>query len=314
MQLIRDLSQWPQTGQCVATIGNFDGVHLGHQHMFRQTRQAAENLGLPACVISFEPLPHEYFAPQQVSGRLHGLRDRVLCTSACGLDRLLLLRFDAELAEQSAEQFIINTLSRALHVKHLIVGDDFRFGCGRTGDFDLLDSLGIQHGFTVERSTTVQSDGKRVSSTRIRQYLRDGELAMATRLLGRPYQISGRIIHGEKMGRQLGFPTANVALHNHKPPLRGVFAVVARDLDSDMRYTAVANLGERPTIGGRKLLLEVHLIDRQIDLYGKHLSVEFLHFLRKEQKFDSLDALKAAISADTDKARRILSGNPELFT
>jgi riboflavin kinase/FMN adenylyltransferase len=310
MQLIRSLDGWPDTRACAATIGNFDGVHLGHQAMFEQLVFAAQGANLPTCVISFEPLPHEFFAADSAPGRLQGLRDRVASIADCGINRLLLLPFDAAFASQSAEDFIRQTLVDKLAVKHLIVGDDFRFGRQRLGDFTLLTAAAKQHGFQVSSNATVSEASERVSSSRIRSYLHSGELAAAARLLGRPYRISGRVVHGEKVGRQLGFPTANVSLKGYRPPLRGVFAVVAHNQQSGRSHAAVANLGERPTLGGHKLLLEVHVLDDEIDLYGQHLQVDFLEYLRSEQRFDSLDALKQQIGRDADAARRVLDGNP----
>ena len=195
--------------------------------------------------------------------------------------------------------------------RHLLVGDDFRFGKGRSGDFALLQTHAEQSNFDVERYDTINISGSRVSSTRIREYLAAGELSKAAELLGHPYHISGRVVHGEKVGRQLGFPTANIALHKHRPPLRGVFAVIAHDRTTGQSFAAVANLGERPTVGGRRLLLEVHALDSDVDLYGHHMQIEFIEFVRAEQKFDSLDALKQAISNDSDTASRILNSNPQ---
>ncbi len=311
MQLIRGLSRWPDSKPCVVTIGNFDGVHLGHQAMLKQLVDLATRHTLPACVISFEPLPQEYFSADKAPARLHGFRDRIQTLSASGVDRLLLLNFDEAQASQSADAFVNDVLVNTLHVQHLLVGDDFRFGKGRSGDFALLQTHAEQSNFDVERYDTINISGSRVSSTRIREYLAAGELSKAAELLGHPYHISGRVIHGEKVGRQLGFPTANIALHKHRPPLRGVFAVIAHDRTTGQSFAAVANLGERPTVGGRRLLLEVHALDSDVDLYGHHMQIEFIEFVRAEQKFDSLDALKQAISNDSDTASRILNGNPQ---
>ena len=312
MQLIRGLDRWPGKPGCVATIGNFDGVHRGHQAMFAQLREAAQQLELPACVISFEPLPHEYFSQAEAPRRLQGLRDRVTSIAKFDIDQLLLLRFDAEFAAQSAADFIQNTLVETAGVRHVVVGDDFRFGHKRQGDVTLLEHSGEKHKFRVERTATISDSDLRISSTRIRDHLCNGELATAAQLLGRPYRISGRVIHGEKVGRQLGFPTANIALHGHRPPLRGVFAVVVTHVESGTLHPAVVNLGIRPTIGGHKLLLEAHLLDGEIDLYGHHLQVDFIEFLRGEQRFDSLDSLQLAIAHDVQNAARVLSGNPIL--
>ncbi len=307
MRLIRGLSRWQDEQPSVVTIGNFDGVHLGHQAMLEKARVRASDEGLLCTVISFEPLPHEYFAKDQAPARLQGLRDRVLSIAATGMDRLLLLDFSAEQAAQSAEEFVHKILIDAVHAKHIIIGDDFRFGHKRAGDRALLERIGAQAGFTVTEHATVSDQESRISSSRIRQALLDGKLDEAESLLGRPYRISGRVIHGEKVGRQLGFPTANVALGPHRPPLRGVFAVTAHDANTAQSWPAVANLGERPTVGGRKLLLEVHLLDVNEALYGKQLAIDFHEFIRGEVRFDSLDELKAQIARDADVARELLS-------
>lgn len=312
MQLIRGLHRWPGDIPCVATIGNFDGVHLGHQAMLKQLTDKAKQHKLPSCVISFEPLPQEFFAPDNPPARLHGFRDRVQSIAAQGVDYLLLLKFNDAQATQSADDFIEQVLIKTLQTNYVLIGDDFRFGRGRTGDFALLRTYATKDLLNAEQYNTVIVADGRVSSTRIRQHLANGELGEATRLLGHPYRISGRVVHGEKVGRQLGFPTANIALRGHKPPVRGVFAVVAHDMEAKQSYAAVANLGERPTVNGRRLLLEVHVLNSDVSLYGHHLQVDFLEFLRGEQKFDSLDALKAAISNDSDTAFRLLSANPEL--
>lgn len=312
MRLIRGLNRWPENSGCVATIGNFDGVHLGHQAMLNQLTSAAKEQNLPSCVISFEPLPQEFFSAETPRARLNGFRDRIESIAAQGVDYLLLLNFDDIQAKQSAEDFIEHVLIKTLRAQFVLIGDDFRFGHGRTGDYALLQTFSEKNQFKVEQYDTITVADGRVSSTRIRQHLADGELNEAAQLLGHPYRITGRVVHGEKVGRQLGFPTANIALRKHKPPLRGVFAVVAHDLNTKQSYAAVANLGERPTVGGRRLLLEVHALNCEVSLYGHHLQIDFLEYLRGEKKFDSLDALKAAISNDSDTASRLLNANPEL--
>lgn len=312
MRLIRGLNQWQEGTACVVTIGNFDGVHLGHQAMLKQLVDVAAKHKLPSCVVSFEPLPHEFFAAKNSPARLNGFRDRVQSLAAQGVDYLLLLNFDQNQATQSAPDFITQVLIEKLATPHVLIGDDFRFGHERAGDFELLKDYAGTHGFAVEQYDTFTVADERVSSTRIRQHLNNGELREAAELLGHPYRISGRVVHGEKVGRQLGYPTANIALHKHKPPLKGVFAVVAHDLTRKKSYAAVANLGERPTVGGRRLLLEVHALNTDVSLYGHHLQIDFLEYIRGEKKFDSLDALKEAISNDSDTASRILNGNPGL--
>lgn len=312
MRLIRGLHRWPGQTPCVATIGNFDGVHLGHQAMLKQLTNTAKEHNLPSCVVSFEPLPQEFFTTDSPHPRLHGFRDRIENIAAQGVDYLLILTFDKSQAAQTANDFIERVLVDTLNIQHLLIGDDFHFGKGRNGNYSLLEAYASQGQFQLEQYDTITVAEERVSSTRIRQHLSKGELSEAADLLGSDYRISGRVVHGEKVGRQLGFPTANIALNQHKPPLRGVFAVVAHDLNTKLSYAAVANLGERPTVGGRRLLLEVHVLNSDVALYGHHLQIDFLEFLRGEKKFDSLDALKAAISNDSDAASRILNGNKEL--
>jgi len=291
----------------VATIGNFDGLHRGHAAMLEQLHAAAQRLDLPSVVATFEPLPREHFAGDDAPRRLQGLRDRVASIRSARSSALLLLEFDAALAALSPERFIERILVDTLNVQHLVIGDDFRFGRARAGNIDTLTEAGQRHGFTLERNATVSLGDERVSSTRIREALHADDLALAERLLGRPYRISGRVVHGEKVGRQLGFPTANVALGRLRPPLAGVFAVIAHDADTGQSHPAVANLGERPTVGGRKLLLEVHVLDGSPALYGHHLAVDFHHFIRGEQRFGSLDELRAQIARDADSARAALA-------
>lgn len=290
----------------VVTIGNFDGVHLGHVHMLDAVTREAKRLGLPGVVVTFEPLPHEYFSGDAAPARLQGLRDRLASLEAAGVDKVLLLNFDADLAALRADEFIDDILIATLQVRHLVVGDDFRFGYRREGDHARLQAAGLAGGFPVSACDTFDDGLGRVSSTRIRRHLQAGELAPAAALLGRPYRISGRVIHGEKVGRQLGFPTANVRLGRHRPPLAGVFAVKVTDRDTGHEHDGVANLGERPTMGGRRLLLEVNVLDGAPQLYGHHLAVDFLHFIRGEQRFDSLDALKRQIATDAATARALL--------
>ena len=263
MRLIRRLADWPADARngTVATIGNFDGAHLGHRAMLRAVHERAAALDVGTTVVSFEPLPHEFFAPERAPGRLQGLRERVASLDALDVDRLLLLTFDAERAAQDADAFVREVLVGTLAVRHVVIGDDFRFGRDRWGNLASLEAAGREHGFSVAACETVELDGARISSSRIRAHLAAGELDAAARLLGRPYRVSGRVVHGEKVGRTLGFPTANVALGDHRPPPRGVFAVHATDIADGRRWPAVANLGERPTVGGRKLLLEVHVLD-----------------------------------------------------
>ncbi|MEG0860509.1 MAG: bifunctional riboflavin kinase/FAD synthetase [Pseudomonas sp.] len=303
MQLVRGLHNLrPQHRGCVATIGNFDGVHRGHQAILARLRERAVELGVPSCVVIFEPQPREYFAPDTAPARLARLRDKVALLAAEGVDRVLCLAFNQRLSKLSAAEFVDTILVDGLGVKHLEVGDDFRFGCDRVGDFEFLQQAGLSQGFTVEAAQTVELDGLRVSSTQVRQALAKADFALAERLLGRPYRISGRVLHGQKLARQLGTPTANIQLKRHRVPLSGVY-LVSVELDGKA-WPGVANIGVRPTVSGDgSAHLEVHLLDYAGDLYGRRLTVEFHHKLRDEQRFASLEALKSAIDADIAAAR-----------
>ena len=310
MQLVRGLHNLlPLTRGCVATIGNFDGVHRGHQAILARLRERAIELGVPSCVVIFEPQPREFFAPQTAPARLTRLREKLELLAGQGVDFVLCLAFNRRLRELSADEFVRQVLVEGLRVKHLEIGDDFRFGAGRGGDFDFLVRAGEQYAFTVEAALTVELDGERVSSTRVRQALQAGELELAGRLLGRPYALGGCVLHGQKLARQLGTPTANVQLKRRKPPLCGVFLVSV--LHQGRRYQGVANIGQRPTVAGDgSPHLEVHLLDFAGDLYGQRLTVEFHHKLRDEQRFASLEALKTAIDADVAAARAYWLGKP----
>ncbi|MDU9390452.1 bifunctional riboflavin kinase/FAD synthetase [Pseudomonas sp. zfem002] len=303
MQLVRGLQNLrPRHRGCVATIGNFDGVHRGHQAILARLRERAAELGVPSCVVIFEPQPREYFAPQSAPARLARLRDKVALLAAEGVDRVLCLAFNQRLSKLSADEFVETILVDGLGVKHLEVGDDFRFGCDRLGDFVFLQNAGQRHGFTVEAAQTVELDGLRVSSTQVRDALAAADFALAERLLGRPFRIRGRVLHGQKLARQLGTPTANVQLKRRRVPLSGVYLVSAQ-VDGKV-WPGVANIGVRPTVAGDgSAHLEVHLLDFAGDLYGRRLTVEFHHKLRDEQRFASLEALKSAIDADIAAAR-----------
>ena len=303
MELVRGLHNLrPRHRGCVATIGNFDGVHAGHQAILKRLRTHSERLGLPGCVVIFEPQPREYFAPKAAPPRLTRLRDKLLLLARQGADRVLCLAFNRRLRELSAEEFVQQVLVDGLGVKHLEVGDDFRFGCDRSGDFAFLLESGKRHGFTVEAANTVADSGERVSSTRLRQVLAEGDFQLAERLLGRPFSITGRVMHGQKLGRTLGAPTANVQLKRLRAPLTGVYRVSAEF--NGMTHKGVANIGTRPTVqGDGKPHLEVHLLDFEGDLYGQRLTVVFHEKIRDEQRFDSLEALQQAIQADFATAR-----------
>ncbi|MEG1042906.1 MAG: bifunctional riboflavin kinase/FAD synthetase, partial [Pseudomonas sp.] len=275
-------------------MGNFDGVHRGHQAILARLRERAVELGVPSCVVIFEPQPREYFSPDTAPARLARLRDKVALLAAEGVDRVLCLAFNQRLSKLSAAEFVDTILVDGLGVKHLEVGDDFRFGCDRVGDFEFLQQAGLSQGFTVEAAQTVELDGLRVSSTQVRKALAKADFDQAEQLLGRPYRISGRVLHGQKLARQLGTPTANIQLKRHRVPLTGVY-LVSVELDGKA-WPGVANIGVRPTVSGDgSAHLEVHILDFAGDLYGRRLTVEFHHKLRDEQRFASLEALKSAI-------------------
>ncbi len=303
MELIRGMHNLqPGSGGCVATIGNFDGVHLGHQAVVTQCRQQATRLGLPVTLITFEPQPREYFSAQSAPARLTRLREKIQVLANHGIERILCLRFNRWLAELTPETFIHTILVDGLGVKYLVVGDDFRFGKGRTGNYGRLQQAGKQFGFEVASTHTCHVGDERVSSTRIRDALRQGDLDMAALLLGRTYAMCGRVAHGDKRGRTIGFPTANIFLHRASSPLAGVFAVEVAGL-GDTVVRGVANVGNRPTVDGTRALLEVHLFDFDREIYGAQVLVNFCSKLREEQRFESLTALRNQILLDAQQAR-----------
>jgi riboflavin kinase/FMN adenylyltransferase len=287
----------------VLTIGNFDGVHRGHQALLARLVAQARKLGLPAAVMSFEPHPREYFAPDTAPARLTSLREKLALIAAAGVDHAYICRFDARFAALTADEFLHRILLRGLAVRHLIIGDDFRFGRGRGGDFEMLRQAGVEHRFGLEAMHTVSVEGERASSSALRDALQAGDLAHAARLLGRPYGISGRVVHGQKLGRELGFHTANIQLKRNRVPLSGVFAVRVTGEGVGARE-GVANLGMRPTVSSTlRPTLEVHLFDFDGDLYRHHLTVDFQAKLRDQMKFEGLPALAAQIAKDVQAAR-----------
>jgi riboflavin kinase/FMN adenylyltransferase len=298
----------PRHRGCVATIGNFDGVHRGHRMILDRLRTLAADAGVPATLVTFEPQPREFFEGREVPARLTRLREKLCLLREAGLERVLLLPFNERLAALSAQAVVDDILVSGLGVRHLLVGDDFRFGRGREGDFALLARAGREAGFAVEHLPTLEDDGERVSSSRIRDALAAGDLGLAERLLGHPYFVMGRVTYGRQLGRQLGVPTANVPLHRYRAALEGVFAVEVDGLGS--RRPGVANIGVRPTVEGREPLLEVHLFDYAGDCYGALLTTFFRAKIRDEWKFDSLDALKAQIGRDAEAARSLLGVAP----
>jgi len=280
------------------TVGNFDGLHLGHQGMLARVRQQAGRLGMPACVLTFEPHPREFFSPASAPARITRMRDKLELIAEAGMDRVHVARFDTRLAAMHAERFVEDFLLRGLGARWLLVGRDFRFGAKRAGDFALLESLAADKGFVAEAMPDVKDGGVRVSSSAVREALRSGDLLLAERLLGRPYAISGRVAHGAKLGRTLGFPTANIVLRR-TPPVAGIFVVEAMDEDSGARWRGVASVGRRPTVNEVAVpLLEAHLFGVDGEMYGRHLRVRFLARLRGEEKYDGLEALRDAIARD----------------
>lgn len=287
----------------VVTIGSFDGVHLGHQAIIRQVIAKAAELNLPSVAVVFEPQPHEFFSGEQAPARLMRLREKALALYAAGIQRVCCLQFNQSMRSLSAEDFVQRVLIDGLGVKYLIVGDDFRFGIDRSGGYGFLKRAGQEKGFEVCDTDTYEVDGERVSSTRIRAELEQANFEKAAQLLGKPYTISGHVGYGQQLGRTIGVPTANVHLHRYRSPLQGVFAVRVTLPDGGL-CNGVANVGVRPTIGDKiKPILEVHLLDFSASLYGELITVEFMHKLREEQKFESIDLLKAQIYADIEAAR-----------
>jgi len=284
----------PTRSRCALTIGNFDGVHRGHRALLERVTAKARELSVPSCVLTFEPHPREFFAESRAPARLTRLRDKLELLAAAGVERTHIARFDARFAALEGERFIDEVLKKWLGVRWLLVGRDFRFGARRAGDFSTL-----QHkGFEVEAMPDVQSGNSRVSSSAIRAALAAGDFALAQRLLGHPYTLSGRVAHGAKLGRELGFPTANIVLR-HPSPLSGIYVV-----DAGERGPGVASVGRRPTVNPVAVpLLEVHLFGETRDLYGEHLQVKFHKKLRDERKFDGLPALRDAIARDAAQAR-----------
>lgn len=307
MQLIRGLHnisryQANLSQGCVLTIGNFDGVHLGHQQVLDCVIQKAQKLQLPSVVMVFEPLPIEFFAPHKAPVRIMNLREKLQAFTQTGVDFVLCVDFNHKFAELTAQQFVEQVLVSQLNLKQLVIGDDFCFGKGRTGNFDYLQAAGEQYGFEVEDQPTFKVENQRISSTRIRQALQKPDLAEALTLLGKPFCFNGRVIHGQKLGRTIGFRTLNLNPKRLQMPLQGVFAVEVLGI-ADQPWPGVANLGLRPTVDGVRPSIEVHLFDWSEDLYGRHVDVVLKQFIRPEMKFSGLEALKAQIQQDAQQAR-----------
>lgn len=302
-ELIRGLYNKPFNRQgCVLTIGNFDGIHLGHQALIKRIKTSAMELGVSSMVMTFEPQPLEYFAKESGVPRLTRFREKFSLLSQAGVDQVCVVRFNAKMAALTAEEFIKKILCDTLHIRHLIVGKDFRFGYQRQGDVTMLRKAGALFNFTVEIMPDVIMDGERVSSTRVRKALGENNLALAEGLLGRPYSMMGKVVYGNQLGRQLGFPTANIYLHRIATPVHGIYVVGVHGLKKKT-LQGVANVGVRPTIGGTRILLEVYLFNFKQMIYGKEVSIEFYKKLREEERYDNLELLKNQMKKDAKLAR-----------
>ncbi|CAM3448583.1 bifunctional riboflavin kinase/FAD synthetase [Polaromonas hydrogenivorans] len=310
--------QHPQLApECALTIGNFDGVHRGHQAMLALLKNEAQHRGVPSCAVTFEPHPRDYFAalarkPELAPARIATLRDKLGELDHCGIDQCVILPFNAHLASQSPDAFIQEVLLKGLGARYVLVGDDFRFGARRAGDYAMLDAAGVRLGFDVARMNSYEVSNSRVSSSAVREALSQGDMVRVAALLGRPYSISGHVVHGRKLGRELGFRTLNLRFSHWKPAASGIFAVLVHGL-AGQPVPGVANLGIRPSIdpddvNGGRVLLETHCLDWPASLgaqeaYGKIIRVELLHKLHDELKYDGLESLKTGIAKDCDDAR-----------
>ncbi|WP_332775813.1 bifunctional riboflavin kinase/FAD synthetase [Polaromonas sp.] len=317
MKIFRGYHHPQLAAHCALTIGNFDGVHRGHQAMLALLKNEAQHRGVPSCVMSFEPHPRDYFAavarkPELAPARIATLRDKLTELARCGIDQCVVLPFDARLSSQSPETFIQDVLVQGLGTQYVLVGDDFRFGVKRAGDYAMLDAAGDRLGFDVARMNSYEVHGTRVSSSAVREALAAGKMDDAARLLGRPYSVSGHVVHGSKLGRNLGFRTLNLRFSHWKPAASGIFAVHVHGL-ADRPLPGVANLGVRPSlkaddVNAGRVLLETYCLDWPASLgaegaYGKIIRVELLHKLHDELKYDGLDSLRSGIAKDCDDAR-----------
>lgn len=320
MQVFRGFHHPGIAPACALTIGNFDGVHRGHQAMLALLRNEAQHRGLPSCVLTFEPHPRDHFAklagkPELAPARIATLRDKLSELERVGIDQVVVLRFDQALASLSPQAFIDEVLVEGLHARYVLVGDDFRFGARRAGDYAMLDAAGAGRGFDVARMMSYEVHGLRVSSSAVRDALAAGDMAQVATLLGRPYSISGHVVHGRKLGRELGFRTLNLRFHHRKPAAMGIFVVQVMGLGTDRPLPGVASLGVRPTVeDAGRVLLEVHCLDWPASLgadggYGRCVRVELLHKLHDELRYESMEALKAGIARDEAEARRWLAAH-----
>lgn len=309
MEFIRGLCNLhPHPRRSVCTIGAFDGVHLGHQQVLRHLRASAQKRKARSVVVTFEPLPREFINPRQAPARIHSIYEKCATLRTQNIDALLCIRFNQALREIQAESFVVDVFMERLNMCHMVVGDDLHFGHKQQGDFSMLERLGARLGFTAERTPTFSMDAVRVSSTRIRRALQDADFDLAGQLLGRPYAVEAKVLPGKRLGHKLGFPTANIPLHQHRVPLSGVYAAEVQLVGEPRLYRAVVNVGRRPTVSSEdKVVLEAHLLDYRGDLYRRKLKVFFKRRLRAEQQFDSLEELKTRIAEDVRATRAYFS-------
>lgn len=302
MELIRGIHNIrPKHRGCVLTIGNFDGVHLGHQAVIKGLIKDAKEHQLPSTVMIFEPQPQEYFRKGDAPARLTRLRDKLALLEKLGVERVICIKFNETFANQSADEFVQRILVEKLGIVALTVGDDFRFGKGRAGNYEMLQTNGTLYDFKVKSTASLRQKDCRVSSTAIRNALNQGDIEIANDMLSRPYSVTGKVVHGWKKGRELGFPTANIPLKRQVSPLSGVYCV--KVTVADKSYYGVANIGIKPTFNGKRTLLEAHLFDFNCDLYGQVIEVAPMRKLRDEKKFDSFSELTTQISCDVEAAK-----------
>ncbi|MDR3492285.1 MAG: bifunctional riboflavin kinase/FAD synthetase [Gammaproteobacteria bacterium] len=313
MKVIRGLHNLkPNINGCVLTIGNFDGVHLGHQTILKKLTDRARELSVPACVMIFEPQPAEFFAKvSTIPSRLMRWSEKITALQSSHIDQVLIVRFNKKFSSLSAEEFVKQILVDKLHVKAVLIGDDFRFGSQRDGDFDFLKKMGMLYHFSVEDTKSITHENARISSTIIRNALASGDHVLAEKLLGHPYKMTGRVVHGDQLGRVLGFPTANILLKRAASPVHGIYVVRVYGIDNKT-LLGVANVGTRPAVNGTRMLLEVYLFNFSKDIYGRRVSVEFSHKLRDEEYYENLELLKNQITIDVEQARQYFIKTGEL--
>ncbi len=307
MKVIRGIPPASDWTPCALTIGNFDGVHRGHQALLKKLVSKAKELNVQSCVMTFEPHPIEYFSPNKAPTRISGLRDKLSALAKMGIDKVLVIHFNQTFANLSPDEFVQKVLLDGLQVKYVLIGDDFHYGSKRAGSFSDLQSAGLQHGFVVEQMHTLSENNERISSSAIREALFKGDMGRAKQLLGRPYTFSGHVQHGQKLGRNLGFPTLNIAiankLHKRKPSAQGIFIAQVHGL-GDNPLPAVASLGQRPTVDDSgRYLLEVHIFNFEQQVYGKLVEIELIQKIRDEEKYNNLEILKKAIAEDAVTAK-----------